>query len=188
MRPHLAIELGQYWRILTNINVLPFQPLLEALWKLPDEIICEGIDIRYKRDFNPNYLQLLYIEHINLYHSDSIKFFTDGSKSNEGTGCAYFTVSSKEIFKLDKYLSVISAELYTILQILQYIESNKNRNYTILSDSKSSIQAINSMNSSPPIVSKIQSWIIMLQSRHKRVQFCGYQAKSVLTATNRRIN
>ena len=119
-----------------NINVLPYQPPFEAPWKLPEEIVCEGIDIRNKRDFNPHYLQLLYIEHINLYHSDSIKIFTDGSKSNEGTGCAYFTLSSREIFKLDKYSSVFSAELYAILKVLQYIESNKNRNYTILSDSE----------------------------------------------------
>ena len=155
-----------------NVNVLPWRPPLEPPWRLPEDIECKELGIKSKRKCNPHNLKLIYIEHINFYHSDTIRIFTDGSKSEEGTGCAYFISGLVQIFKLEIYSSVFSAELYAILKVLQFIDSNNNRNFTILTDSKSSIEAIKAIHSSHPIVSKIQSWLIMLQTRHKRVQFC----------------
>ena len=98
--------------------------------------------------------------------------FTDDSKSKNGTGCAYFIYYRQEVFKLENYASIFTAELYSIFKLLQYIESTNCRNYIIFTDSKSSIGAIQNINSDHPIVSKIQSWLIMMCMRHKNVRFC----------------
>ena len=90
----------------------------------------------------------------------------------EQGGGAYFMGNEQENFKLDNKASIFTAELYSILKSLQVIERSNNRKFTILCDSKSAIQKINSLYSDHPIVSKIQDYIIMLHSRHKSICIC----------------
>ena len=58
------------------------------------------------------------------------------------------------------------------MKAVHSIESNNNRNFTLLTDSKSAINVIDNLNSDHLIVSKIQAWIIQLHSRHKSIQLC----------------
>ena len=75
--------------------------------------------------------------------------------------------NEQENFKLDSKASIFTAELYSILKSLQFIKRSNNRKFSILCDSKSTIQKINNLNNDHPIVSKIQDYIIMIHSRHK---------------------
>ena len=59
-----------------------------------------------------------------------------------------------------------------MLKIMLLIENSCYRNFTILADSKSTAQAINDIYSNHPIISKIQTWIIAVQSRHKSITLC----------------
>ena len=107
-----------------------------------------------------------------MYHSDSVQIYTDGSKTDSGTGGSYFMHDGQESFKLNDKPNIFTAELYLILEVLTIIERNNNRNFNILCGSKSAIQKSNNLYSDHPIVSKIQSYIIMLHTRHKTVQIC----------------
>ena len=155
-----------------SIQVLPYHPPFEPPWRLPDIVICRELTLVNKKDFNPEYIKLVYEEHINFYHRDSINIYTDGSKMGNGVGCAYFTQYTEQSFKLDINSSIFTAELYAILKVVQMIENSNHRNFTILTDSKSAMQAIADIYSNHPIVTKIQSWIILLQTRHKTITFC----------------
>ena len=72
------------------------------------------------------------MEHIVLYHSDAVQVFTDGSKSDNGTGCFYFIYNRPEVIKLENYAFIFMLELYSIPTLLLYIESTNFRNYIIL--------------------------------------------------------
>ena len=157
---------------LTNFRVLPCQNPLEPPWRLSETVVCCDLIISSKKDYNPDVLKLIYTEHIEEAHADSMQVFTDGSKNQNGTGCAYVLNNEENSFKLEKHSSIFTAELYSIFKVLQRIENVHNRNFTILTDSKSSIQAIQNINNSHPIVSKIQSWLIMMQARYKTVKLC----------------
>ncbi|MCG8034496.1 MAG: reverse transcriptase-like protein [Candidatus Thiodiazotropha taylori] len=86
--------------------------------------------------------------HISENYRHALKVFTDGSKDNDkqATGCA-FTVPElnfSQKFKLDKHLTVYTAELIAILKALEWIQNQKPESVVILTDSLSSIQSINS--------------------------------------------
>ena len=157
---------------LTNFRVLPCQYPLEPQWRLSETVVCCDPIISSEKDYNPDVLKLIYTEHIDEAHADSMQVFTDGSKNQNGTGCAYVLNNEENSFKLKKHSSIFTAELYSIFKVLQCIENVHNRNFTNVTDSKSSIQAIQNINNSHSKVSKIQSWLIMMQARHKTVKFC----------------
>ena len=140
-----------------NIQVLPYHLPFEPPWRLPDMVICRDLTLINKKDFNPEYIKLVYEEHISFYHRDSINIYTDGSKMDNGVGCAYFAQNTQQNFKLDRNSSIFTAELYAILKAVQLIENSNYRNFTILTDSKSAMQAIADICSNHPIVNKIQS-------------------------------
>ena len=86
-----------------------------------------------------------------LENSPTCKIFTDGSKTAEGTGCAFyipkFSVSST--FKLFKECTIFSAEAFAINQALSWVidfyikvPNPAYKNITILSDSKSVLLSI----------------------------------------------
>ena len=55
---------------------------------------------------------------------------------------------------------------------LERINVDRNRNYTIITDSRSVLQAIEVLNSNYLLVSKVQQWLILLASRNKVVPLC----------------
>ena len=109
----------------------------------------------------------MFEDHFKTYHCDSIHVYTDGSKSDAGVGAAGIVGNDEKAFKLSVHATIYSAELYAILKALQAIDNSFNMKFTIFTDSKSSMQKINRMYSNHPIISKIQSWLIRLESRHK---------------------
>ena len=81
---------------------------------------------------------------INAKYHDHIKIYTDGSKSAARCGCAFFIghPGITKQFSLNKYFSIFSAELYAILESLKWAKGHQYRKIAILSDSLSSLQAI----------------------------------------------
>ena len=141
---------------LDHVNVLPFQHPLESLWQLPEDEVCNDISITSKKDFNPDDLKLVFLEHIQEKYPNFVQIYTDGSKLKNGVCFAYFHASAERGIKLDNIASIFNAKLYVILNVLQSIEHTHYINFTILTDSKNLIQAINKVNNEHPIVTKIQ--------------------------------
>ena len=114
--------------------------------------------------------KLLFREHLQEQHSDSIHIYTDASKTRDGTSFAAVFPTEYTSRKICKDASIFTAEVYAIMAALKRI--NKDRNYTIITDSRSVLQAIDVLNSNHPLVSKMQQCLTLLASRNKVVQLC----------------
>ena len=109
----------------------PYHVPVKPPWKLHEHVVCNEQVMGCKRDYNPEYLKLIFLDHINLHHSDSVQIYTDESRTDIGTGGAYYMHSEQENFKLSNKASIFTAEIYDILKVLQVIERN-NRNYDFM--------------------------------------------------------
>ena len=119
-------------------------------------------------------LKTHFLEHASM-HSSSIAFYTDGSKSTSGVGCA---VVSGEIVlkrKLPQNTSVFTAELLAVLFAIRYIfnlDSFK-KSYVIFTDSQSVLSSLSGMFHSHPLTQEIKDWLVLLHTRRKsKVEFC----------------
>lgn len=74
-----------------------------------------------------------------------LKIFTDGSKTSDGCGCAFYIpeCNFNQTFTLNKDTSIYTAESVAILEALRY-GSNLRRNMVIYSDSQSVLKALQS--------------------------------------------
>ena len=109
-------------------------------------------------------------------HSDSIKLYTDGSKTPDGVGCAVVHGSCSYSGRLSDNASVFTAELTALEKSLQVISTLHGRKFTIYSDSYSALLAIKVFNSPHPIVQQIMKSLIRLKSRLKEIHFCWVPA------------
>ena len=75
---------------LTNFRVLPCQNPLKPSWRLSATIVCHELVIISKKDYNSDVLKLIYTEHIDEAHTDSMQVFTDLSKNQNAQGALVF--------------------------------------------------------------------------------------------------
>jgi len=70
--------------------------------------------------------------------------FTDGSKSYDGGGCAFFVVGTEQVgqYKLHDFNSVYTAEALAILEALKHSKCKKLKKVAIFSDSYSVLQSL----------------------------------------------
>ena len=108
-------------------------------------------DLRYgeahSKKADPLYLATLAKERVSTRLSHHLKIFTDGSVFEEGEiGCAFVIpdLGVTKRYKLSDGVSIFTAELYAILMACSYVNDlpNPPRAVAILSDSKSSLQAL----------------------------------------------
>lgn len=93
----------------------------------------------------------------------NVHIYTDGSKTEEGTGSAFIRLGQQQAShtwkkKLKNNNSVFQAEQFAILNAIKY-GNILNENYTIYSDSMSAIQALNSPFTKNRITNEILSEI-----------------------------
>ncbi|XP_072401547.1 uncharacterized protein [Diabrotica undecimpunctata] len=76
--------------------------------------------------------------------SDFLEIYTDASKQNNGTGCAFYIPSTnvQEKFKLNNNTSIFAAEAIGIIKACDYVEKNKLKKIHFLSDSLSVLKCI----------------------------------------------
>ena len=129
------------------------------LLKKQDKILC---DINFLRPIN-----FFQREHPSLSTEFSsckgkhlTEIFTDGSKINEQTGCAFVVYANSielhsEKYRLDDRCSVYQAELLAILKAVEWCAKHKEK-ARIYSDSMSSIQSIQKKNNNNSIVNEIR--------------------------------
>jgi ribonuclease HI len=140
------------------LEVLLFEPIIQN-------------EIRTNiRPFNNDNMTLvaphIVTESISSFERNSV-LYTDGSRSREGTGCAVFHHDNFELkMKLSEPSGVFTAELSAILLALHHIKTHNSGNFLIVTDSMSSILAIESQRISMkthPLVLKCKEslwWLI----------------------------
>lgn len=97
--------------------------------------------------------------------------YTDGSKNMQGVGSAITYGKDSYYWSLPLLASVYTAEQYAIWQALLFIGTLETGHYLILSDSLSSLQAINDFQTRDPLVHRNLAQITWLQQNGKTVVF-----------------
>ena len=103
-------------------------------------------------------------------HEDSVFFYTDGSKSADAVGAAFWGPSHAQ-FRLPFFCSVFSAELFAIQQVVHYIEKEGIVSSVVCSDSKSSLISIRNKSSSNKLVCDIQHTLLSTFSKGISIRF-----------------
>jgi len=152
------------------INALPCTTVTEPRYTLPD-IICNNQSLT-KKNINPLQLKLMHRNHQIQDHSQSTHIYTDGSRTNNGTGYGIFAASLEVSTKVSQYASIYTTELLAILCAVIKIYDMPNNSFTIFSDSQSALNIISDFTSNHPVVSLIQSWLVKLFAKNKSVNFC----------------
>jgi ribonuclease HI len=100
------------------------------------------------------------------------EIYTDGSKC-EGKVASAASINNQTLVKrLPDNSSVFSAEMTAILLALSYVSKTNNRHFLILSDSLSSLQALNSFDTTNPLLQEVLFNLIHLEKSGKSIVFC----------------
>lgn len=131
------------------------------------------------------------IEDKNVY-----TIYTDGSKSEQGVTSAFYDPKNKitKCFQIDSKCSIFTAESYAVFRALNYITNVNEKNFLILSDSKSVLTAISS-NIIPSdrnyLIYKIRHLVNDLNCNGKQVNFmwvpshCGITGNEIADQATR---
>ena len=129
-------------------------------WKICCITVCTDLFEFTKKDFPPNVMRNIFNNHA-TQHENTTCIYTDGSKTERGVGYAFKCQQHTHQCHILDIASIYSAELLAIRDAIDYaINTIRIGNITILTDSRSAIQAISSPFSPNPIVQKIQDLII----------------------------
>ena len=121
-----------------NIQIADVPPLL-PFWTYQAPIVDFLFD-NPKENWHPEEILAKFCSYKGSY-VDSAFFYTDGSKSSDGVGAAFYG-SSQKAFRLPHYASIFSAELFAILQVVKHIVEEIIMSAVVCSDSKSSLLAL----------------------------------------------
>ena len=146
------------------------------LSKLLNQLTCKFELAQRKNDYPPSIVKGMFTNHQQTVHFTTKHVYTDGSKSSSGAGLGVYSTESSISLRINNAASNYSAELYAILEALNNIKSNTNRNSTIFTDSQSCIQGIADINSPHPIIQNIQAILLELHNSNKPIKLCWIPA------------
>ncbi|XP_064462606.1 uncharacterized protein LOC135373313 [Ornithodoros turicata] len=120
--------------------------------------------ITSKNDHPPPVLWYLVLEHLDALHSQPLQIYTDGSVSAGVSTAALFLPSEniEQAFKLPHETSSTEAELVAIHEALKLVSAGPLGSWTVLTDSKSALEALSSPRSQD--VSDIRSLILIVHN------------------------
>ena len=80
-----------------------------------------------------------------IRHLQSVHLYTDGSKTDECVGASVWSFDCALRYRLPTHTSVFTSELFAIERAIDFAINSPDDNFVIFSDSKSALQAINSL-------------------------------------------
>ncbi|XP_037085784.1 uncharacterized protein LOC119106275 [Pollicipes pollicipes] len=142
-------------------------------WKLYPPAVDVSLAYFEKRQVSPDEFRLRSLELIASY-PDHMKTYTDGSKADADVGCAFVQGPVTRPFALPGHASVFTSELIAINshKALHFIEVDGDDQHLVLSDSLSSLMALQDLDSSHFIVQNILTLLTTLSRSGKQVVFC----------------
>ena len=155
---HSLSECGVDLRCIANQS-LPSTPP----WLLhPPRFDYTLYNIGTKSNTSPELYLSFYREMLSTYEG-YLKLYTDGSKKDRAVAAAAVTEHTIRVKRLPNNASIFSAEARAILLALDIIKQSTNRQFLILSDSLSCLQAIENRNLQNPLIVNI------LESLHQQL-------------------
>jgi ribonuclease HI len=99
-------------------------------------------------------------------HTQYVPVYTDGSRSERGVGLAVVFPVAAIRGKMPNHASIFTAELNAIIFALEWMLEHPQMNYTIYSDSRSSLQARQNIYSQQPLVQRAHQLLRTLCLQH----------------------
>ncbi|GBN39671.1 hypothetical protein AVEN_257309-1 [Araneus ventricosus] len=123
-----------------------------------------------KSDSNSSVLISLFNQHRQFYQSYQ-PVFTDGSKSLNHVGCAFFTNGHIISYKLHSLTSVFSSEIMAVYFALKYIDVHEIRKFILYTDSMSLLESLRSSSTRNPLIKEVKDFYRHLLSKGARILF-----------------
>ena len=108
-----------------------------------------------EQDFTPDQLKNIFCNLL-WHHANSYKIFTDGSKADNGVGFAAVGEHWKHAHRILTFATVFTAELCALRASIECCRDTHAPSITLITDSRSSIEALTKYNISNPLVKSIQ--------------------------------
>ena len=143
-------------------------PFLTPPWSLPKIIVCGEILEYIKQDFTPDQMINIFCNHLR-HHANSWKIFTDGSQTESGIGFAAVGEHWRLSHRIQAFATVFTAKLCASRASMEYCRDTHAPSITLITDSRSSFEALVKYNISNPLVNSIQLWLATL---NKPVYLC----------------
>ena len=150
-----------------NIQIADVPPLL-PFWTYQAPIVDFLFD-NPKENWHPEEILAQFCSYKGSY-VDSTFFYTDGSKSSDGVGAAFYG-SYQKAFRLPHYASIFSTELFAILHVVKHIVEERIMSAVVCSDSKSSLLALQNLCSTNQLAYNVQETIRSASSHNISVRF-----------------
>ena len=162
---------------LENKGVLPdfsyFRlEIKEPIWGLPSTRINVSLTDLLKNKTPTMAYQKRFKEVVENKYKGWKHIYADGSKIEIGVGAAATTGNRTESASLPKFSSIFTAETHAIPLALNAITATKGKNFSIFTDSRSFLQALQKQIPSNPKVRKLKHTIANLQKLGKTVGLC----------------
>ena len=138
-------------------------------WELNRAAVCVGVADHCKKETPAPLMKAIFMDHLENEHQNQLNVFTDGSKDENGVGFAVVSERATISGKLQDLATVFSAELTAILEAINHVHDSEYAQANIITDSRSSIQAIMNIQPRNPIVQNIHDAI---KSSQKSFNLC----------------
>ncbi|GBN90185.1 hypothetical protein AVEN_36200-1 [Araneus ventricosus] len=133
-----------------------------------------------KSDSNNSVLISLFNQHRQFYQSYQ-PVFTDGSKSLNHVGCAFFTNGHIISHKLHSFTSVFSSEITAVCFALKYIDEHEIRKSILYTDSMSLLESLRSSSTHNPLIKEVKDFYRHLLSKGARILFSWVPSHAGIT-------
>ncbi len=174
-RANLSWTFGVKIRSLVDNYNFPIDKIIQDVakpppWQIPSVRCDFSLGKLSKESTPPNVFLVEYYHHIQQYRNYTF-IFTDGSKTANGVGCSYILGPSNIGIPLPGCCSIYTAELYAIKLALEAVSERTDRRILLLSDSLSSLQAIQSMSCDNVLIWQILCLMYRIQQSGKMLSF-----------------
>ena len=164
--PKLIASSGVNLREIMRDKVTPIPP-----WRIALPLVDTSLTEMRKGEVVPELFRARALEHVSSYSSHTVAY-TDGSKTENGVGCAFVLGQSTRSFSLPNQASVFTSEVVALIKLLSYIETEDDVSYLILSDSLSCLTALRSFHPRNPLVQEVLERLTALQRAGKQITLC----------------
>ena len=162
-----AEELANKYNV--NMNcILPELYPRHPPWRTPVDVCRDLHDLR-KRGRPPEQMKAIFLDHLNLNHTNSCCIYTDGSKTSHGVAFACLGAPFQSASRIHSFASVFTAELLAIHSAVVSVEDIAANDITIVTDSKSACLALTTICPKNILISMIQNRIY---SSEKQIKLC----------------
>jgi ribonuclease HI len=172
-----------------NIQIAPLQTLPIPPWHIQTPRILYDVNKSITKKDLPALIKSTTLEFINSNLGAHLQIYTDGSKTKDGVGSAFFIPEFNicRKYTLPNYCSVFVSELMAILKVLQWIEDVMPNRAVILSDSLSALNAIEDITGSSreDLVYDIVTTLTNLNYRGIDIQLAWVPAHSGIPGNER---